>query len=332
MSDELAHLRRTNRDGSAAAIVDHLAAAETAEATGDENEAKWHRGEAAKLQLRGQPATIPLIDWPPFWAEESTGSFLVDPLLPKGRQVVLYAPAKAGKSELALWTAAKASTGQDLFGNSIEPVTVLYLDLEMTEDDVKERLDDFGYGPDTDLSLLCYSQHPGIPPLDTARGGEALQSEITALGAELVVIDTLSKVVEGEENAADTYLAFARHTGNRLRALGVAGLFLDHTGKDVSKGARGSSAKNDHADAVYKLTQRDQGIVYLDLTHRRIGWLEPLTLRRTAPVDDGDPIAAVAHVGNSASNRRAILRFNRRGNGRHIPLANRKVIAKVPAA
>jgi hypothetical protein len=152
----------------------------------------------------------------------------------------------------------------------------------MTEDDVKERLDDFGYGPDTDLSQLCYSQHPGIPPLDTARGGEALESEITALGAELVIIDTLSKVVEGEENASDTYLAFARHTGNRLRALGVTGLFLDHTGKDVSKGARGSSAKNDHADAVYKLTQRDQGIVHLDLTHRRIGWLDPLTLRRTA--------------------------------------------------
>ena len=211
MSDELANLRRTNREGTAAAIVNHLAAAEKSEADGEDSEAKWHRGEAAKLQLRGQPATIPLIDWPPFWAEESTASFLVDPLLPKGRQVVLYAPAKAGKSELALWTAAKAATGQDLFGNSIEPVTVLYLDLEMTEDDVKERLDDFGYGPHTDLSQLCYSQHPGIPPLDTARGGEALESEITALGAELVIIDTLSKVVEGEENAADTYLAFARH-------------------------------------------------------------------------------------------------------------------------
>jgi hypothetical protein len=196
--------------------------------------------------------------------------------------VVLYAPAKAGKSELALWTGARAATGQDLFGNSIEPVTVLYLDLEMTEDDVKERLDDFGYGPDTDLSQLCYSQHPGMPPLDTARGGEALESEITALGAELVIIDTLSKVVEGEENASDTYLAFARHTGNRLRALGVAGLFLDHTGKDVSKGARGSSAKNDHADAVFRLIQRDRGIVRLDLTHRRIGWLDSLTLRRTA--------------------------------------------------
>ena len=184
-------------------------------------------------------------------------------------------PAEQGKRPLV-------TTGRDLFGHSIDPVVVLYIDNEMTEDDVVERLDEFGYGPDTDLSRLCYTQYPPMPPLDTAAGGEALIAEITALGAQLVVIDTLSKVVDGEENSSDTFLAFARHTGSRLRSLGVAGLFLDHTGKDISKGARGSSAKNDHVDAVYKLTQRDRGIVHLELTHRRIGWLDSLTLRRTA--------------------------------------------------
>jgi hypothetical protein len=169
-----------------------------------------------------------------------------------------------------------------MFGHSIDPVPVLYVDLEMTEDDVEERLSDFGFGPESDLHLLCYSQHPGMPALDTPDGGAALAREIIALGVDLVVVDTLSKVIEGEENSADTYLAFATQTGNRLRELGVAGLYLDHTGKDVSKGARGSSAKNDHADAVYRLTRRDRGVVHLELTHRRIGWLESLTLRRTA--------------------------------------------------
>jgi hypothetical protein len=274
-------LRRANREGTAKAIVDHLTAAEAADTAGDENDAKWHRAEAAKLQLQATPRpTLLAIDWSAFWARERTGSFLSDPLVPRGRQINVVAPAKLGKSELALWTAMRVATGRDLYGNRIDPVPVLYLDFEMSEEDLEERLLDFGVGPDTDLSHLIYALHAPLPPLDTARGGEALTDEITAVGAELVVIDTLARVVEGEENAADTYLSFARHTGNRLRALGVAGLYLDHTGKDLSKGARGSSAKNDHADAVFRLTRGDQGAVRLELTHSRVGWLESITLRR----------------------------------------------------
>ncbi len=105
--------------------------------------------------------------------------------------------------------ALQAATGTDLFGNQIDPVNVLYTDHEMTEDDVEERLLDFEYGPDTDLTHLAYSQFPVFPPLDTEAGGEALEAAIAVLGVELVVIDTLSKIVEGEENNSDTYLEIA---------------------------------------------------------------------------------------------------------------------------
>ena len=134
---------------------------------------------------RTEPSLTP-IEWDSLWNRDRTNSFLVDPFIARGRQIGVYAPAKEGKSEVALWIAAQGATGRDLYGGRIDPVTVLYLDFEMTEDDLEERLRDFGYGPQTDLSHLVYILHAPLPPLDTARGGEALAAEIATVGAELL--------------------------------------------------------------------------------------------------------------------------------------------------
>ena len=73
--------------------------------------------------------------------------------------------------------------------------------------------------------------------------------------AVIVIIDTTSRVVAGKENDADTYLAFYRHTVVPLRARGIALLRLDHPGKDVSRGTRGSSAKKGDVDTEWLLTK-----------------------------------------------------------------------------
>ena len=151
----------------------------------------------------------------------------MEPIIARGRQVGVYALAKDGKSELGLYIAAGCATGRDLYGGTIDPAVVLYLDWEMTEDDLEERLRDFGHGPDSDLSRLVYCHYPALPPMDTNAGGHALAAEIDAVGADLVIIDTLAKAVEGEENSADTYRRFAQHTGTRLRERACALLRLD---------------------------------------------------------------------------------------------------------
>jgi hypothetical protein len=87
-----------------------------------------------------------------------------------------------------------------------------------------------------------------------------------------VVIDTMSRAVEGAENESDTVRAFYAHTGRALKAAGVAVVRLDHSGKDMSKGQRGSSAKTDDVDVVYRLTARENG-VRIDTTHKRSRWV-----------------------------------------------------------
>jgi hypothetical protein len=92
--------------------------------------------------------------------------------------------------------------------------------------------------------------------------------------AEVVVIDTTGRAIDGEENSADSYREFARTTGLSLKRANVACVRTDHAGKDGGKkqGQRGSSAKNDDVDIVYRLDKSDDGLT-LKRTHTRISWV-----------------------------------------------------------
>jgi RecA-family ATPase len=154
----------------------------------------------------------------------------------------MFAVTGLGKSLLALDIAAAMATGRSVLGlpGSV-PACISYFDLEMTRADLHDRLADLGYGADSDLSRLHYYQLPDLPPLDTAEGGETLMRVVERDRPTLVIIDTMARVVEGDENSADTYRDFFRCSGIRLKAAGVSLLRLDHAGKDASRGQRGSS-------------------------------------------------------------------------------------------
>lgn len=226
-----------------------------------------------------------LVDWDELWKHEAaTEEWVAWPLVPKGRGVALWAPAKAGKSTIVLAVVAGASTGLPILGqpNANRPVDVLYLDYEMTLDDLRERLEELGYGPGTDFSHLHYALLPSLPPLNTPEGAAELLALAKSRGAELVVIDTFSRANGGaDENDAKTTQAFYDCTGKMLKREGIAYLRTDHAGKDVERGQRGSSAKNDDVDVVWQLSRGDDGIT-LKRTHSRIPWVpESLPIERT---------------------------------------------------
>lgn len=214
-----------------------------------------------------------LIDWPTFWAKDhSDAEWIAEPLIALGRSHAIFAPGGTGKSLLTLWLAVQIATGgTGLTGEKLTPRHVLYLDYEMTEDDLAERLDAMGYG-DQVLDHLHYALLPTIAPLDAPEGGRTVARLAEHVGAELVVIDTYGRAVEGDENDADTTRAFYRWTGIHLKAAGRAFIRVDHAGKDTSKGQRGSSAKNDDVDVVWQMTATDGGFL-LEAKKRRMGWV-----------------------------------------------------------
>lgn len=233
-----------------------------------------------------------LVDWQRFWEDDhSDEDWLAEPVIPRGRAIALYAPAKAGKSTIVLAVAAAVATGRRVLGHHrATPVEVLYLDYEMTQSDLQQRLLELGYGPSDDMSRLHYALLPSMPPLDTVDGARALLELVDTTKAELVVVDTFGRAVEGDEDSADTVRAFYRHTGLTLKARNVTYLRTDHSGKDTSKGQRGSSAKNDDVDLVWRLTRTDTKAgegVRLERTHSRVAWVpQELQIKRVA-TDDG---------------------------------------------
>lgn len=183
----------------------------------------------------------------------------VEPLLPVGKLTGIVSKRGEGKSLLLLNVAVNLATGHAVLEQPAgEPVDVVYLDQEMGRNDLYDRLADLGWLPDApEFDLLCehlhYYQLVDIPFLDTEEGGVALEQIVALHKAELVIIDTVSRVVLGDENTSEPYRALFRHTETRLKRHGVTVARLDHFGKNPSKGSRGHSAKEDSLDVVWEM-------------------------------------------------------------------------------
>lgn len=214
-----------------------------------------------------------LVDWATFWeTDHSAEEWMVQPILAVGRSHAMFAPGGTGKSLLSLWLAANIATGGTVFGQQLTARSVLYLDYEMTADDLADRLEAIGCDTADVLANLHYALLPSLPPADGPDGGKAILRLAELVGAEIVVIDTFGRAIEGDENDADTVRSFYRWTGLHLKAAGIAYLRVDHAGKDIAKGQRGTSAKNDDVDVVWQMTKTDDG-VRLTAKKRRMGWV-----------------------------------------------------------
>lgn len=195
-----------------------------------------------------------LIDWPTFWTRDRADvDYVIPGLLPEGASASIYSAAGGGKSLLALEWAIGKATGRHILGEPAQTGHVLYIDHEQDAALLEDRLAAMGVDERTDLSRLHYSLLGDWPPLDTDEGGRALVDTARDLGACLVIVDTISRAIAGEENPADTWLRLYRHTVRRLKQAGIAFVRLDHSGKDASKGERGSSAKRSDVDLVFSI-------------------------------------------------------------------------------
>jgi hypothetical protein len=217
-------------------------------------------------------ALNPLVDWHHLFNQDDDGEeWIVEPLLPARRMVALYSAPKAGKSLLMLEIAAAIARGTPVIGTTIDrPRRVLYIDFENDpRGDTRARLEAMDLGPD-DLDNLAMLSYPSLAKFDTAAGAADLLRHVQAYACEVVVIDTVSRSVMGEENDNDTWLSFYRHTGLLLKQHGIACIRLDHSGKDTTKGMRGGSAKSGDVDAVWQLRAIGDNTIQLECTDNRM--------------------------------------------------------------
>jgi RecA-family ATPase len=186
------------------------------------------------------------LDWtnPPI----DTSKPIIPNIINAGQIVSLVGQGGTGKSLLMFDIAMALASGRSVLGHpSVEPMSVLYIDMENPIGEVYTRRSNLGY-QDNSLERLTYYHMPGLPALDTKSGGQFIEAMAERHSPDLVIFDTISKLVAGEESKSDTWQDLYKYSIVPLRQANCAAVILDHQGHDASRGARGSSAKRDNVD------------------------------------------------------------------------------------
>lgn len=208
--------------------------------------------------IQGQ---FPSLDWEAaFQTDFSNVDWLPGRFMERGQQITIVGDGKVGKSLFALDWAFRMAAGRSFIGDrQTERLKVLYFDRENSLRDITTRLQALGATP-SDLENLVYKQFPQFS--GTLDGNEKAGRELVKLavyyGADVVVLDTVSRFIGGKENDSDTWLQLYQLVHAKLKHQGIACVRLDHFGKDAERGSRGSSAKTQDVDAVWELSRQSE--------------------------------------------------------------------------
>lgn len=219
-----------------------------------------HGGQTPAPRLKTLSAyEILTTDWPdPVWA--------VPDLLPVGLATLAGRP-KVGKSWLALQIAQAVATGGHALGRTVTAGPVLYLALEDTPRRLKNRMQMQGWpvlpqGQGEFMNLGDFDAQIGAlsDPLSVAR----LTDQMRSGGYRLVVIDTLSRAIRGDQNDADVMTRALSPLQAAALEMNAVVLLIDHHRKtslgdtDPILDLGGSVAKSGVCDCLLGL-YREQG-------------------------------------------------------------------------
>lgn len=170
--------------------------------------------------------------------------WLVPGWLPLDSLLAVYAGPGVGKSFYALSMALEIARGGSWVGTPLDPSPVLYVAAERATE-LRDRAEAWSKYHSRNLPDSFEILDTPYPiQLTNDAEVEALCEKVTRLGARFVVLDTYARMTLGiEENSS-------KETGPILQALdkirratnGGTVLIVHHTGKDSSKGLRGSTA------------------------------------------------------------------------------------------
>lgn len=226
---------------------------------------------------------------PPRW--------LIKSLIEKDSLAVLYGKPGDGKSFLAIDMAASVATGTNWHSKKTAPGAVFYIAGE-GQNGLARRFKGWEIARDVSLKdapLLISCTPIG---LDIEENAINVKEVVTALASQLkqkpvlIVVDTLARNFAGDENSTKDMNSFVRGMDSLRIAWGTSILIVHHTGKDISKGARGSSVLNAAIDAEYSVKMDENNVITMASHKMKEAELPPplaFKLQRVKlPIDDED--------------------------------------------
>jgi hypothetical protein len=169
--------------------------------------------------------------------------WLVDGVLPDAEFSVLYGPPGAGKSFAALDIALHVAMGRPWHGKATKRGAVLYIAGEGVGG-MGQRVKAWQSANAARGNPPLYVVPQAVAMVDAAELSKLLAT-IDAMGepVALVVIDTVARSLVGEdENDAKAMGVFVEAAESIKRHTRAAVLGIHHSGKDITRGLRGSSS------------------------------------------------------------------------------------------
>ena len=207
--------------------------------------------------------------WPePTWA--------VPGILPVGLGILAGAP-KVGKSWLALQIALAVAAGGVVLGKNVEPGLILYLALEDPEGRLQDRMNKQLWPKGLKAEFVTIGKlfdHVKVTGLTV---GNLLAYQIDHSLYRLVVIDTLSRAIKGNQKEVDEMTEALSPIQESAHKNNCAILLIDHHRKNMSESQDaiadilGSTAKGAMADTTLGLyRERNKSGARLSITGRDV--------------------------------------------------------------
>lgn len=186
--------------------------------------------------------------------------YLIKHWLPAQGVAVVYGASGSGKSFFTLDMVMAVVRDEPWHGHRVHGGAVAYLCAEGFTD-FQDRVDAIGLHQKTDPSALpLYLRGQGITWLKPEKIKDLIRELQKIPNLRLLVIDTLAKVIAGEnENAAEVMTLAVHHAEQIARILGILVLIVHHTGKDEGRGLRGHSALEAGIDSAVYVARPERG-------------------------------------------------------------------------
>lgn len=223
---------------------------------------------------------------------------IVKGLLNLGDSGMVYGPSGCGKSFMAIKLSVHVAAGIDWFGKRVNQASVVYIAAEAGKSILRRfaacRDEQLGEAREGRIPLKIITRSANL--LDDVEAAElmaALHLIAEEIGSPLglIVIDTVSRMIPGgDENSAQDMTKVVQFTERIRDELGAATLVVHHSGKDASKGARGSNSLYSAMDCVIYI--QDGMATVVKTRDGPSGETFPFKLRviDLGPDADGDPV------------------------------------------